>query len=449
MSGKKIEVNVHSKLTVVSDTPVQPGKTYPLSVLDHAMGKHTLHIIFYYRYDRVDKAGSSDLGRLRASLSDVLSYYPPVTGRLMIDEQNGNWVVKCNDAGVRVLKAKVNCTLDEWLMKSGGDERDLTAWEDMPNEDPHIWSPFRIQLNDFEGGGLAIGLSCPHMYADPHCATILMKSWTDIYRRQAISYSPFFHPPGLRGRTTNSNTNTKSAAFYAAKSKYFPVETSTKMSSATFRFSDSMVKKHLSDVQISCPNTTAFEFLTALFWSAILHVKSIPCKITIGVDFRKLLEAPLPNGFFGNALHFSSVECNEEEIKKSGSEYLTKIVHEHCLSSHTEEEFWSAIDWFESQKDDSGKFSAPFSMYGPELTSLNLEHMFAYGAALDDKKPLHVSYHIGNLESEGLILVVPSQEEGLGRTVMVTLPEDQIANVCQNEDILRLEPIMLVSGRQF
>ncbi|KAI3847018.1 hypothetical protein MKW92_029433 [Papaver armeniacum] len=418
MSGRKIEVNVHSKLTVVSDTPVQPGKTYPLSVLDHAMGKHTLHIIFYYRYDRVDKAGSSDLGRLRASLSDVLSYYPPVTGRLMIDEQNGNWVVKCNDAGVRVLKAKVNCTLDEWLMKSGGDERDLTAWEDMPNQNPHIWSPFRIQLNDFEGGGLAIGLSCPHMYADPHCATILMKSWTDIYRRQAISYSPFFHPPGLRGRTTNSNTNTKSAAFYAAKSKKFPTETSTKMSSATFRFSDSMVKKHLLD-------------------------------ITIGVDFRKLLEAPLPNGFFGNALHFSSVECNEEEIKKSGSEYLTKIVHEHCSSSHTEEEFWSAIEWFESQKDDAGKFGAPFSMYGPELTSLNLEHMFAYGAALDDKKPLHVSYHVGNLESEGLILVLPSQEEGLGRTVMVTLPEDEIANVCQNEDILRLEPVMLVSGRQF
>ncbi|OVA03466.1 Transferase [Macleaya cordata] len=148
---KRTLVNVHSKLTVVSDTPVQPGKTYPLSVLDHAMGLHTLHIVFYYRYQRDhdhNRAGSaSDLGRLRESLADVLSYYPPVTGRLMKGDDDGNWVVKCNDAGVRVLKAKVNTTLDEWLRSAdGSDERDLTVWDDMPEEDLHIWSPFRIQV---------------------------------------------------------------------------------------------------------------------------------------------------------------------------------------------------------------------------------------------------------------------------------------------------------------
>ncbi|OVA04109.1 Transferase [Macleaya cordata] len=290
------------------------------------------------------------------------------------------------------------------------------------------------------------------MHADPNCATLLMKSWTDVYRRQSISHSPFFHPPGLRGRTTNPNTSTKSANFYASKSKSQTTSvTSSKMSTVTFRFSDSMIKTHLSEIQTSCPNASPFDFLTAMFWLSVLHAKTNtktdqPCKISIGIDFRKLLEAPLPHGFFGNALHFSSVSSDEEEIKQGGLEYFTRIIHENRTSLN-EEEFWSGIEWFESQKDGGGKFTTPFRMYGPELTSVNLEHMFAYAAVLEDKKPLHVSYHIENLEGEGLILVLPSPEEGLGRTVMITLPEDQTAKICRDSNILRLEPTMIVSGK--
>ncbi|XP_042495618.1 protein ECERIFERUM 26-like, partial [Macadamia integrifolia] len=200
-------VNVHSKLTVVSDTPVEHGKTYPFSILDHAMGLHTLHIVFYYRYDRPE---SDDLGRLRESLSKLLTLYPTVTGRLRrrAGGEDGNWEVNCNDAGVRVLVAKVDTTLDEWLRSADGSrERDLTVWEDMPEDDTSIWSPFRIQINDFEGEGLAIGLSCTHMSADPTCYTTFFKSWIEVDRGVSITHPPFFHPPGLRSRVC-PNTNT-------------------------------------------------------------------------------------------------------------------------------------------------------------------------------------------------------------------------------------------------
>ncbi|XP_042516721.1 hydroxycinnamoyltransferase-like [Macadamia integrifolia] len=436
-------VNVHSELTVVSDTPVEQGKRVPLSILDHAMGLHTIHIVFYYRYDRPK---SDDLGRLRESLSQLLTFYPPVTGRLRRRAEDANWEVTCNDAGVRILVARVHTTLDEWLRSADGSrERDLTVWEDFPEDDTTTWSPFRIQMNDFEGGGLAIGLSCTHLYADPTCCTTLLKTWTDIHQHVSIAYPPFFHPPALRGRAS-PNTNTKSADYYATKSKAqhpYPV----KMSTVTFRFSETMIKQFLSEVQTECPDSTPFDVLAALFWSSAMRAKDEMCKLSIGIDFRKLLHAPLPHGYFGNALHFSLVSFEESKMGEGGFglAYLTGLVHHH-LSNLEEEELWSAIDWLESQREEGGKYAQPFRMYGPELTCANMEHVFAYTGILEDMKPLHVSYHVGNIEGEGLILVLPSPEEGLGRTVMVTLPEDQTNKLKKDPAIMCLEPTILVSG---
>ncbi|XP_010256176.1 PREDICTED: shikimate O-hydroxycinnamoyltransferase [Nelumbo nucifera] len=446
MSGAKTIVEVCSKLTVVSDTPTRPGKTFSLSLLDHTMGLHTLHIVFYYRHKW---SNSDDLGRLRESLADVLNYYPPITGRFQKGE-DGNWVVACNDAGVRILKSNVHTTLDDWLKSAeGSEERDLTVWEDMP-EDPTLWSPFRIQLNEFEGEGMAIGLSCSHMHADPTCATIFFKSWTETYRRDAIKHSPFFHPPGLRGRPS-PNTNTESAKYYAAKSKAEP-PSPVKMSTATFRFSEAAIQKCLSEVQNQCPDATPFDVLAALFWTSAVRAKTAPEAIpeqkrslSICIDIRKLMHAPLPHGYFGNALYFSLVSSEAGKMDEGGLAYVAGLVRSH-MSSLKEEDFWSAIDWIESQKE-GGKFAPAWRMYGPELTCANMEHLFSYSAMLEELKPVHVSYHIGNVEGEGLILVLPSPEEGLGRTVMVTLPEDQTVQLCKDPAILSLQPTMLLCGK--
>ncbi|GMP40883.1 hypothetical protein CsSME_00011167 [Camellia sinensis var. sinensis] len=156
-------VNVHSKLTVVSSRPSGPGKTDPFTAMDHAMGLHTLHVVFYYR---TNPFFDSDLTNLRVSLAELLCLYPRVTGRLARGK-DGNWVVKCNDAGVRMLRAKVKTTLDEWLRSADEcEERDLTVWEDMP-DDPSIWSPFYIQIQRlspcFSNHGLSFTEATPSL----------------------------------------------------------------------------------------------------------------------------------------------------------------------------------------------------------------------------------------------------------------------------------------------
>lgn len=144
---KRSRVKVHSLLSVVSSKPIEPGKTLKLSSLDHAMGLHSVHVVFYYESNPFDEGPhSSDMDNLRIALSGLLNEYPKITGRLT-RSVDGNWEVKCNDAGMRIVRAEVSATIDEFLRSADAvEERDLTVWEDMP-EDPNIWSPFRIQVD--------------------------------------------------------------------------------------------------------------------------------------------------------------------------------------------------------------------------------------------------------------------------------------------------------------
>lgn len=158
ISMSKLRVTLNSKLTVVSSRPVSSGKVHTLSALDRRMGCHTLHVIFYYKNDD-NWFKSFDLDPLRESLSEVLTQYPVLTGRLVRGE-NGEWEVRCNDAGVRTIKATVDATLHEWLQSaSHSEEKLLVAWDDMP-EDPSTWSPFRIQVVLFTIGEAFVQVVC-------------------------------------------------------------------------------------------------------------------------------------------------------------------------------------------------------------------------------------------------------------------------------------------------
>lgn len=336
----------------------------------------------------------------------------------------------------------------------------------------YCYNYMHMQINEFEGGGVAIGLSCPHMHADPTCATLLLNSWTQTHRGQPIThpvdvYSTFLpHGPPL------PNLQTKSTSFYANKSKHLQKQPlSVQMSTATFIFSHAAIKQHLVQIHHECPDATPFNLLAALFWKRVARLKAAKHEqkrsLSVCVDFRKQLRPPLPLGYYGNALHFSLLSLDSEEMDGGGLGHVVERVHHH-VSSMKEEEFRSAIEWFESHKEEEGgnKFAPPFRMYGPELTCISMEHMIddasgptgkvgkplMYRAMFDEKvAPVHVSYNVGNVEGEGLIMVMPAcpdDEEGvLGRTVMVALPCKELAELCEDQAVLGLHPTILLSGR--
>ncbi|XP_020212856.1 protein ECERIFERUM 26-like [Cajanus cajan] len=410
MSNSRVTLN--SKLTVVSSKPVSSGKVHALSALDQAMASHTLHVIFYYENE--DKWFESfDLDPLRESLCEVLTLSPTLTGRLG-PGVDGGWEVKCNDAGVRVIKATVDATLHQWLRSaSGSEEKLLVAWDHMPpHHDPSTWPPFRIQINSFEGGGVAIGLSCTHMLADLTFLASFFESWTQVHR-----HVPITHPTRVAPLPNHALPHAES-----------PSPTNATLPTATFKFPGSAIKQRLSDLRHTCPNATPFDLLAAVFWT---RIKS-DGHITLCTDFRA--KESLPLGYLGNAMRFSRVS------RKVEGEELGHVVS--AVHAHLEEESEGGSNY----------------EYGAELTCVCMEHLLTregdqtssllYAPSFcADEKPLHVSCRVGNVGSGGLILVMPSREGGFSRTVTVTLPEEEeLAKLIKDEVILELEPAMVLSG---
>lgn len=138
------EVTYICKRTVVSTKPVEPGKHYSLSVLDRLMEQSHLRIVYYFQTPRERKPGEITK-KLRESISEILNFFPMVTGRLLKD-QKGHWMIKCNDAGVRMIEARAKGSVEQWL-KSVNREKEfkLVHWEEMFHK-PYFWSTFYVQV---------------------------------------------------------------------------------------------------------------------------------------------------------------------------------------------------------------------------------------------------------------------------------------------------------------
>lgn len=428
-TGPGSRVTRFAKSTAASVTPVRPGKTHALSPLDNAMERHTVHVVVYLR-----AAPGLDREQLKESLSEVLSLYPAMTGRLTRGEGSADaepahrgWVVKCNDAGVRMVDARAAVTLDEWLATATGDEEmDLLYYEPMGAE-PYIWSPFYVQLTEFTDKSYALGLSCIHIHNDPTAAALFFHAWAAAHRRTTSTYPPFLHPPELAVSPTSPPPAPPLLAEKASAASPTSTDAAAAMSSATFHFPAAAVRALLSSLE---PGTTPFAALAALFWLRITGAADGERELTLALDFRKRMYAPLPWGYYGSSVHFTRARAD----LASGLPAVAAALDRH-VAGVPEEELWRALEWLHTRQQQE---NAPFQMYGPELTCAALDHVPMYGAEFEaGASPARVSCRVGGATGEGLVLVLPAPEGREARDVVVTLPAEATARVCRDAEVLR------------
>ncbi|KAM7274540.1 hypothetical protein ACFE04_016406 [Oxalis oulophora] len=439
------------KRTVVSTKAVQQGKSYPLSVLNHLMEKSHLRIVFYYR-----SGGGPGIGevtkKLRESASELLTFFPIVTGRLVKDDEGRRWTIKYNDAGMRMVEARVKGSVDDWLLNVDREkELSLIHWEDMPDYDKSFfWSPFYVQLTEFEEGGLAVGLSCAHLLADPICATMFIKAWADTTLAGTMISPPHFHPLPLR-RQGNKDPNHK---LYTDLINHYkslletnpsvPVTTkSTKPATVAFSFSDQMVRACMDMARTNDP----FEALSSLFWICLSKVKGDNeglIGMSICLDARKVLG--LDKGFFGSCMVYNKVnllESSSSNLDNNNKLAMASNAISKVMVKMDNEGIMDLIEWLEGNH----KECAPPMMNGTsDLICVNLEGVDSYKAVFEHRfDPIRVSYCIEPVSQFGqvLVLAVPNRDFLLSRVVMVTLPEDEMVKLCQDELILGFSPTKL------
>ncbi|KAI9191297.1 hypothetical protein LWI28_006519 [Acer negundo] len=447
------QVTFICKRTVVSTKPVQPGKYHHPSVLDRLMEKNHLRIVYYYRSTRGVEAGEMTR-KLRESLSEMLTSFPAVTGRLQKNDK-GHWMIKCNDAGVRMVEARARGSVEEWLKNVDREkELKLIHWEDMFHK-PYFWSTFYVQLTEFEGGGLAIGFSCIHLLADPICATTLIKAWADTTLAGTLHTPLFFHPlppRRLGNKTPNHEPYTALINHYKSSidqtlSTVPPLSTNNgKNATITLSFTDPMVRACMAMARTpgAPPHTShdpsPFEALAGLFWVCLSQIKGLHgnqlLDMSICLDTRKVLG--LDKGYFGNCMVYNKVLHAEFSDNKNKLSEAARAIRQVVKKMNENEGIMDLIEWLENNDHNS----LPL-MNGQDLICANLEGLDLYSAVFEEGfEPIRVSCYVEPVVGLGQVLVLPSPpgEGAMSRSVMVTLSEDDGIKLCEDDLVLQFCP---------
>ncbi|GAA0148699.1 acetyltransferase [Lithospermum erythrorhizon] len=440
------EVSYICKRTVVSTKVMQQGKFCPLSVFDRVMENNHLLLVLYYQSPPGLKVGALT-AKLRESVANVLCAYPIITGRLLKTTE-GHWMIKCNDAGMRLVEATAKGSMDEWLQNVNREkELQLIHWEPIFHR-RYFWSTFYVQLTEFEGGGLAIGLSCSHLLADPTCATMFIKAWADTTLFGKMITPPLFHPlptPRPLERSTNCKPYTALIDHYKNTIEKPPQVSSVKHTTISLKFDDNAVRSCIAkaiDTDASfCREPTPFQALAGLFWICISKVKGRQnglIDMSLSLDTRKVLR--LEKSFFGNCTVHNKVQGHGISVSEfSKAVTAIKGVEDEMDNDRVLE----LIEWLKRFD-----YEHPPWMLSDGLICANMEGVESYSAIFEAVyKPIHASYYIEPALGEGQVLIIPSpssEEESLRRVVMVTLHEDELDKLLGLELIQQLSPAILM-----
>ncbi|KAJ0251900.1 hypothetical protein HA466_0127920 [Hirschfeldia incana] len=423
-------VRLICKRTVVSTKPVEQGRLYRFSVFDHVMEPNHIRLVYYYQSSKTREPGEITK-KLRESLAYTLNCYPIVTGRL-VKETDGmeekRWKVKSNDAGVRMIEARATGTVEEWrrsVTKEG--ELKLVHWEDMYHL-PYYWSTFYVQVTEFESGGLAIGLSCTHLLADPVCAMMFIRTWADFTLTRNMMTPPLFHslPPRRFANHKLSNNQLVSHYINSCSLAAPPSNiTEDSMVTITLLFPDPMVQAGENEQGIS-----EFEILYGLFCVCVSQAKGKRNELTdmsLCLDVRKLLR--LDQSYFGNCMVYHKVHYSKPVNTEDRLWLLSYVVQEiHNVTKGLDyDTVMALVEWL-------GSNNKSLISNGSDLVCTNLENMRNPSPMMFEEDLIlsHLSCYVeGPVTGGGQVIVLPSppSEGPMSRVVMVTLPRREMVKI--------------------
>ncbi|PON97882.1 Transferase [Trema orientale] len=189
-------------------------------------------VLYYNKLASGEDSGSLHAGWIKESLARVLSEQPLLAGRLQKgdtigggggeeeEEEEEVYVIVANDAGVRLVEARMPLTMSEFLLdldssKSNSTkkeaEAELVFWKDVDDTDPQFCPLFYVQVTKFECGGYSFGISCSLLLADILLKENFLKKWADIHKnmlsKNGIPERPLFYLPSLKIAPSSNVTN--------------------------------------------------------------------------------------------------------------------------------------------------------------------------------------------------------------------------------------------------
>lgn len=278
---------------------------------------------------------------------------------------------------------------------------------------------------------------------------MFIKAWADTTIARRMLSPPYIHPLPPR-RPINKKTNHKLCTSLINHYKFAIEKTKSttfrdeKHTTITLSFTDHMVRTCMAMVhtkgEAETPSTSPFEALAGLFWVCVSKVKGVRnglVNMSICLDVRRVLG--LDKGFFGNCMIYNKVQTEIFQENYSLSQ-AARAVGE-AVAKTDSEGIMDLIEWLQCNDN-----RLPPLMNGCDLVCASLEAVDPHLAMfVDGVAPIRVSYYVEPSLGLGQVLILPPQpgEGPLSRVVMVTLPEDEVSRLCEDDLILRFSPTVL------
>ncbi|XP_054793045.1 stemmadenine O-acetyltransferase-like [Prosopis cineraria] len=303
-----------------SPTPQNLG-IFKLSFIDQlAPVMHTRILYFYPNIQNEAADRDHDrFERLKTSLSETLTLFYHLAGRM-----KDNAVIECNDEGVEFCEARVHGGFLSDILKQPDAD---SVHQFVPIDDAHLGSGFlaKVQVNLFDCGGLAIGVSLSHKIADASTIGSFIKAWSCA----AVGcMTESMLPKYILGSLYPSMDFP--IVLPAVEFRHFNCIT------RRFVFDSSKITKlKATAASKMVENPTRVEAVLALIWKCVtiasrtnLGITKRPSMVSQFVNIRKRTSPPLPETCVGNFLgHFMAEEPGESNNDDSEMNLQGLVIH--------------------------------------------------------------------------------------------------------------------------
>nr|GMD29974.1 uncharacterized acetyltransferase At3g50280-like [Ipomoea batatas] len=362
---------------------------------------------------------------LKASLSSTLSFFPPLAGRLAV-ANNGDGTtsvsITCNNGGAEFVVARAaGVTMAQILEPAIVPRlvRSFFPFNRVCNFQGISTPLLGVQVTELEDGYF-IGLSMNHTAADASSFWHFFNSWSEISRGMPqLSLSPVLDPwfPGNIARPIRLPFDLQGEML---SSSFAPPP----LEERVFHFSkDTIAKlKEKANSEMGTDSISSLQSYVAHLWRAITRARhlnateDVPIYVPIGTRWRT--NPPLPEGYWGNAIHSKHAKANAGELLQRGLGWAAWQIHEVVSNQDHVEVMEYYQNWVKSpviaQK--SKVFSANFLGIASSPRNNVYATDFGWG------KPVAVRCGMDN-KADGKFSLFPGLEKGSVDIEVCLLPQ--------------------------
>ncbi|KAD1384628.1 hypothetical protein E3N88_42912 [Mikania micrantha] len=304
------------KVTVLTNELIVPSsptpsylKIYKFSFIDQQIPPYYIPIILYYSLDKSATTTQSEITiKLKTSLSKTLTHFYPLAGRLTHDRN----AVNCTDQGVQFSVTRVESNLEDMIKSL----KIKVLNKLVKVETSYVEEQLAIQVNLFDCGGIAVGVSMSHRIGDACSISSFVSHWFALAKGSETPFlSPvldsavLFPPMGSCEFSRNPKDPAISVPFETLVTKRFMFG-----SLAINQLKDKVVKDHNTPV-----NPTRVEVVTALIWKCGAMALG-DCKVSVAfhsINLRRKMVPCLQDHQFGNLFQLANALAHQTDSMAS------------------------------------------------------------------------------------------------------------------------------------